>query len=605
MTAASHRRFASTLLASLLAAPVPAALAAEPMALFGDLHVHTGNSPDSFIFNTRLTPEDAMRYARGQQLRHASGHIMQIRQPLDFIAVSDHAEYLGVLPLLAAGDPRLAGLPAAADMAAYTGGALPVSVEAILRSMAGTPLAELQEPALRRDIWSQYVDTANRLNEPGVFTTVLAFEWTSSGGDLESGSATNLHRNVFMRGAQAPQLPFSSFDSRDPRDLWRWMEQQREQGIEMMSVPHNSNLSNGLMFPNRQALDGTPLDRRYAELAARNEPLVEITQIKGSSETHPSLSATDEWSSFEILNEMLGGQGKISEPRGSYVRRALLDGLELQQRLGINPYKLGIIGSSDSHNASPQHEEDNFSGKMGVLDGTPATRRKGSNIVSSEHLQWSAAGLAGVWAESNTREAIFDAMRRREVFGTSGPRIQLRFFGGWDFSAGLTQQPGWPARAAASGVAMGSDLQPRSGNGAPQFVVAALKDPASAWLQRIQIIKGWHSNGELHEKVFDIACSDGLAVDPHTHRCPDNRARVDLATCEYDRERGAVELHAQWQDPEFDPRAPAFYYVRVLENPSCRWSTWDSLRSAMPLPDKAPATLQERAWSSPIWFDPA
>lgn len=576
---------------------------AEPIALFGDLHVHTGYSPDAFIFGTHVTPEDAFRYARGEYLRHPAGYNMHIRQPLDFIAVADHAEYMGVMPLLAAGDPRLAEMPAAADMAQYTGGALPASVEAVLRSMAGTPLPELQDPALRQDIWAKYVGTANRFNEPGVFTTVIAFEWTSSGGDLEAGLAVNLHRNVYMRSERAPSVPYSSFDSRDPRALWHWMDEQRENGIELLAVPHNSNLSDGLMFPYLQALDGSAIDRQYAELAARNEPLVEITQIKGSSETHPALSGNDEWASFEILNEMLGGQGRISKPRGSYVRRALLDGLVLQERLGINPYRLGFIGSGDSHNASSQHEEDNFSGKMGLLDGTPATRRKGS-IVSSEHLLWSASGLAGVWAESNTREAIFDAMRRREVFATSGPRIRLRFFAGRDFSPNTVMRTDWPTYAASVGVPMGGEIKPASTSVAPQFIVSALKDPASAWLQRIQIIKGWLRDGVTQERVFDVACSDGLAVDPVSHRCPDNRAQVDLKTCEYDRNRGAVELSAQWADPEFDPTISAFYYARVLENPSCRWSTWDSLRSGLPLSDKVPVTIQERAWSSPIWFDP-
>lgn len=590
-------------IALLLTCLLPDA-AAEQVALFGDLHVHTGNSPDAFIFGTRLTPEDAFRYARGESLRHAAGYGMHIRQPLDFIAVADHAEYMGVMPLMAGGDSRLAGIPAAADLAQYAGGVMPASVEALLRSMAGKPLPELYDPALRQEIWARYVDAANRYNEPGVFTTVIAFEWTSNGGHMQAGSAVNLHRNVFMRSARAPSMPYSSFDSQDPRALWQWMDQQRATGIELLAVPHNTNLSDGLMFPDRQTLDGSAIDRDYAELAARNEPLVEITQIKGSSETHPSLSSNDKWASFEILNEMLGGQGRISEPRGSYVRRALLDGLALQQRVGINPYKLGFIGSSDSHNASPQHEEDNFSGKMGLLDGTPATRRKGDRMVSSEHLLWSASGLAGVWAESNTREAIFDAMRRREVFATSGPRIRLRFFGGWNFPPDTALRPDWPARAATAGVPMGGELKTTATTGAPRFIVSALKDPASAWLQRIQIIKGWIRDGIAQERVFDVACSDGLTVDPPSHRCPDNHARVDLKTCEYDRERGAVELSAQWTDPDFDPAVPAFYYARVLENPSCRWSTWDSLRSGLPLSEKIPATIQERAWSSPIWFDP-
>lgn len=577
----------------------------QPQLLFGELHVHTMFSPDAFLFGVRSTPDDAYRFARGEAITHASGQRIQLRQPLDFIAVTDHAEYLGVLPTLKNPDSPLAKSAIARQINSKDADVAAAAWTRVLMSMAGNPFDEFVEPQLRQSLWKESVAAANRHNQPGEFTTLIGYEWTSSGSGLASGAPTNLHRNILFRADAAPDLPFSSFDSADPEALWRWMDAQRAGGVELMAIPHNSNLSDGLMFPEDNSFDGSPLDAAYAQTRSRNEPLVEITQIKGSSETHPQLSPNDEWANFEILPDKLGGTGAISKPEGSYVRRAWQSGLKLQQRLGINPYSFGVIGASDGHNASSQVEEDNYNGKIGTADGTPEGRRSGS-LVNKNHILYSASGLAGVWADSNTREGIYDALARREVFATTGPRIGLLFFGGWGLDTDLFSHHDWSRRAHSQGVAMGSRLpaapQPIR---APSFALWAIKDPASAWLQRIQIVKGWLENGETFERIYDVGCGDGAQPDPKTHRCPDNGAQVDLATCDYDKRRGATSLQQVWTDPQFSAEQSAFYYARVLENPTCRWSTWDSLRYDLPLSDQVPALIMERAYSSPIWYQPA
>ncbi len=569
-------------------------------AYFGETHVHTLNSPDAFIFNVRSTPDDAYRFALGQAIEHASGMRIQLGQPLDFIAVTDHSEYMGILPRLADPDSELADLPLAQQLAGDDRAAAHRALMQVLMTLgSGKPVPELVDPELRNRIWQEYVELAEYYYRPGEFTTFVAYEWTSSGG--ERGGDANLHRNVIFRGAEVPERPFSSLDSYNPRDLWQWMDEQRAAGIEVMAIPHNSNLSDGLMFPDEVAFDGEPLDAAWAELRLRNEPIVEMTQIKGTSETHPALSPNDEWADFELLEDMLGGTGRRVQPAGGYVRDAWLRGMRLEEERGFNPYRFGVIGASDSHNASSPVEESNYHGKIGMADGTPERRRKGS-FINELHLRYGASGLAGVWAESNTREDIYDAMARRETFATTGPRIRVRFFGGRQWSEDLLDQHDWLEQAYASGVPMGGDLP--AGQGAPEFLLWAAKDPASAWLQRLQIVKGWIEDGEQREQVYDVACSDGLSPDPDTHRCPDNGASVSLETCDFDRERGDSQLRTQWRDPDFNPAQRAFYYVRVLENPTCRWSTWDSLRNNLPLPADVPATIQERAYTSPIWYRP-
>jgi len=582
---------------------IAGAVAHNPLrqAYFGELHVHTMNSPDAFMLNVRTTPSDAYRFARGEAIEHSSGARLQLGQSLDFIAVTDHSEYMGILPRLLDPDSELGKLALAAqlqsDKAEDSQHAL---LEVLMTLGSGKPLTELVDPKLRHAIWREYVQVADLFYQPGEFTTLIGYEWTSSGGMSE----INLHRNVIFRGNRVPEQPFSSFDSVEPRELWSWMDEQREQGIESMAISHNSNLSNGLMFPAETAFGGEPLDSDYAELRQRNEPLAEITQIKGTSETHPLLSPNDEWSGFEILEDLLGGSGTIGQAQGSYARDAWLTGLTLEETQGFNPYRFGVVGASDSHNASSQVEENNYHGKIGVADGTAETRRGGS-FINIQHVKYSAAGLAGVWAESNTREDVYDALARREAFATTGPRISVRFFGGWEFPANALENPAWVEQAYAHGVPMGGDLPAASSpEQTPAFLVWASKDPASAWLQRVQIIKGWVEDGEKREQVYDVACSDGLQPDPATHRCPDNGASVDVDSCDFDREKGDVQLRSVWRDPDFAPDQRAFYYARVLENPTCRWSTWDSLRHNMPLSEDVPATLQERAYTSPIWYRP-
>ena len=342
------------------------------------------------------------------------------------------------------------------------------------------------------------------------------------------------------------------------------------------------------------------MDAAYAEIRVRNEPIVEMTQIKGTSETHPLLSPNDEWANFEVRDR------SIDELKGSYVRDALLTGFELQHSQGFNPYRFGFIGSSDTHNTGGSYEEPTYHGKIGILDGLPEWRFAMPNEdnpelnrlpgITTTGFDWSASGLAAVWAEANTREAIYAAFRRKETFATSGTRLRVKFFAGYDLDA---------SRLYATGVPMGGDLEARpSGSGAPRFFAWALRDPSSAWLQRLQIVKGWLDDGVRQERVYDVACSDGLEPDPDSHRCPDNGASVDLATCDFDFDKGDVELKAMWEDPDFDPDERAFYYVRALENPTCRWSTWDANRLGLPLRSEKEPTLQERAWTSPIWILP-
>jgi len=448
------------------------------------------------------------------------------------------------------------------------------------------------------------VASANRHNDPGNFTAFVAYEYTASGAD--SG---NLHRNVIFRDDIAPELPFSRLDSSNPEDLWAWMDNNRANGIESLAIPHNSNGSNGSMFMLTDNA-GRPIDDAYANLRMRNEPLVEITQVKGTSDTHPALSPNDEWADFEIMPFRIA-TSLYSEPNGSYVRQAYLNGLKMQAEGGFNPYKLGVIGSSDTHNASYAGDEDDYWSKVGLRDATGVLRgsvplsepRANGELYADTYFNtWGAAGLAGVWAEENTRAAIYDAFRRKETFGTSGTRMKVRFFAGNDLPE--LDDEDLIGKAYGGGVPMGGDLIANAA-GIPSFIAWVAKDPNSASLQRLQIIKGWVEDGEAQEQVFDVACSDGGSVDPTSHRCPDNGAQVNLLDCSISEGLGAAELKARWQDPSYDPDQHAIYYVRALENPTCRWSTWDAIRAGVaPRPD-LPATIQERIWSSPIWVTPS
>jgi cytochrome c553 len=564
-------------------------------ALFGDLHVHTRFSVDAFVFGAVGLPDDAYRFAKGEPIPHASGEPIRIDRPLDFMAVTDHAEYMGVFERMGNPEDPLSQLTLARELysedpeaVARAGGKIRDSI------FSNRPIPELIRDETVTSVWEEIIDTAERHYEPGRFTTFIAFEWTAT------PYGANLHRNVVFRGGpdRVPPRPFSAQASPEPADLWDYLEQARLSGDDVIAIPHNSNLSDGRMFPAADFMQKAEAVRRAA-----NEPLAEIVQIKGSSETHPILSPTDEWADFELLRELMFGVGRDGEISGSYVREAYLNGLLIDQRLGVNPYRFGLIGSTDSHNASTPVDERNYTGKLGRGDATPEARRSGSTITS-QIIKYSAAGLAGVWAEENTRESIFAALRRKETFGTSGPRIRLRLFAGWDLAADLFDGQHRMAIAYARATPMGGELAGRPGDAKPTLVLHATQDPDGAPLDRLQIIKGWLAKGVPKEVVFDVACSDGAAPDTGTNRCPPNGASVKTDDCSVSADRGDAELSAIWADADFDPEAPAFYYARVLENPTCRWSTWDALRRGWELLDVVPPVIQERAWSSPIWYDP-
>ena len=574
-------------------------------AYFGDLHVHTLYSFDAFIYGARADPDDAYRYARGETLRHPAGFDMTLTEPLDFQAVTDHAEYLGMAPAMADPDSPVGAhaMSLALRDARTVEQRIAHFVDMLPYLFGWGESDDLYDPRMVRAAWDAIVDAAERHNDPGVFTTFAGFEYTTS-----SGMAENLHRNVIFRGSAVPDMPFSPLDSPNPEHLWAWMDGLRALGFEALAIPHNSNASNGAMFANTD-LSGAPVDATYSDQRMRNEPLVEVTQVKGTSDTHPALSPNDEWADFEIVPHRIDFSTP-SQPRGGYVREAYRNGLAMERELGSNPYRFGLIGSSDSHTGAGSFREGDYWGKTALMDGTPGLRasvppdpsRQAGGMPGPFPAQyWGASGLAGVWAKSNTREAIYDAMRRKETFATSGPRIRVRFFAGHDIDASLLESRNTIADAYAKGVPMGGDLAGGS-DAAPGFFVWAMGDPRSAPLQRLQIIKGWEEDGATFEQVFDVACSNGSPVNPETHRCADNGATVDIATCTTSPDRGAAELSALWKDPRFQPGQSAFYYARVLENPKCRWSSWDAMRAGVEPRADLPATIQDRAWSSPIWI---
>ena len=585
-----------------------AATAPNPLrnVYFGDLHTHTNFSYDAFLNGTRATPDDAYRYAQGEPLTHAAGFEIQLDRPLDFFAVTDHASFLGMLPAMLDPeqeasrhpDAELARRIAAGELTGAERGAAYADIRAhTLGTRDG-----LLDLNVVRSAWRETIAAAERHNEPGRFTTFIAYEFTGSPENQ------NLHRNVIFRGSAAPEVPFSRLDSFNPEELWAWMDRNREAGMEALAIPHNSNGSNGLMF-RLATYAGEPLDAAYAETRRRNEPLVEITQTKGTSDTHPALSPNDEWADFEIWSYRIGGGTTPSQPSGSYVREAYLNGLRLEEERGINPFRFGLVGATDNHAGSgAPTESDYFTAggrpQRGASIPFDPPRPDGS-LYSASPLGAirGASGLTGVWAEENTRESIYDAFRRKETFATTGPRIRVRFFAGYDYADDLAGNPDLVAAAYAGGVPMGGELT-APGDRVPRFLVWASRDPASNPLARLQVIKGWIDGGEAHERVYDVACSDGMSADPETHRCPDNGAAVDLGTCAASEDAGDAELRTLWADPDFDPAQRAVYYVRALENPSCRWSTWEAVRAGVePRPD-LPATIQERAWSSPIWVTP-
>jgi len=590
-------------------------------AYFGDLHVHTGNSFDAFVFGVRRTPEDAYRFAMGEAIAHDGGGEVQIQgRALDFYAVTDHGEYLGVVKAMA--DPSHPLSQTETARQAF-GGDSAVSGQTFRKIgfsfVTQQPLEDIYDKDFMAAVWRETAATADQFYKPGQFTTFAAYEFTAmTVVDAELGGAANLHRNVIFADA-APASIFTTLDSGDPAELWRWMEGQREQGVDSLAIPHNSNASNGLMFSllDRQ---GNPVSSAELALRKNNEPLVEISQVKGTSDTRPIFSPDDDWAEFEHYPYLIGSTGMLSQDlEGSYVRPTLGVGLMADANHGVNPFEFGLIGSSDTHIGAGSYTEDAHSGKF-PADGSDPIKRgsvppEGSDqawtsegeISADDPLsgvsasRYSASGLAGVWAESNTREAIFEALKRRETFGTSGPRMRVRFFAG-DYDDNVLISSALLAAAYQQGVPMGGKLDAQSE--APTMLVWALQDPLSAPLQRAQVIKVWRNElGEHIEQIYDVACSGGARPDAISHRCPDTGAGVDMKTCNLIDGTGSAELKALWRDPNFNAEQSAVYYVRVLENPSCRWSTWDAIRAGTPPNPRLPTLLQERAWSSPIWVN--
>jgi hypothetical protein len=570
-------------------------------ALFGDVHVHTGLSFDSYIFGIRRTPDDAYRYAMGESVRHTNGYDIQLKGgALDFYAVTDHAEYLGVLPAMDDPASPMSAIDYAKGMFSMITSEIAAAFGKVFQSITdGKPIPEMDNRDVVRSAWDELKGAADRYYQPGKFTTFTGYEYTAQPG------YGNLHRVVLFKGARVPDQPFGALDSVNPEDLWKWLDGNRGKGIDGIAIPHNSNVSDGRMF---QMTDfaGKPIDSAYADMRMRNEPIVEMSQVKGTSDTHPMLSPNDEWADFETYDTLLGTDVK-GRTDGSYIRQALQRGLAIEAKTGRNPYQFGLIGSSDTHNAGGPVEEDHYFGKTGYNDGTPEKRRavvypgeeslKGAS--ATPFYRWSAAGLAGVWAERNNREDIFAAFRRKETFATSGPRIKVRLFAGYGYPVNIFARPEFAKLAYGQGVPMGGDLATEQ-RGAPTFLAQAMKDANSAGLQRLQIVRGWVENGQLKEAVFDIACSTGKP-DPRTHRCSAAAAKVDTKTCKIDPLAGAAELKVAWRDPHYDATRRAFYYVRVLEEPTCRWSTYEANMLGKPVRKGLPLTIQERAWSSPIW----
>ena len=625
---------------------------------YGDLHVHTSYSFDAYVFGITATPDDAYRYARGEGIKHPMGYEMKLREPLDFYAVTDHGIFLGMVNAMADTTTKASQQPISKPFhnlnrpenmndesfgqranlfSSIIGGNIveqypywhPRVIKAWLTKNSALAL-KVFDYDVHKSAWADIARAAEEHNDPGKFTSFIGYEFTSS-TNVEGG---NLHRNVIFNSSEAPIRPWSRIDSINPEDLWTWMDKLRDKGVDSLAMPHNSNGSNGQMFE-METFRGYPIDNAYSEKRMRNEPLVEITQVKGTSETHPLLSPDDDWADFEIMNKRIGSRPPTySMPAGGYVRDAYLRGLRLEWTRQGNPYKFGLIGSSDSHTGAGAYDENNYWSKVGLLDGTAMAR--GSVPLSADRVsmlkeyaeeyrqplgiseeeqgtytapgffdQWGAAGLAVAWAEENTRDSIFAAFKRKETFATTGTRTAVRFFAGYDMQSIDLNSESLIKEAYAKGVTMGADLM-AEGTQSPDFIVWAQRDKNGSPLQRIQIIKGWidATNSVPHEMVYDVACSDGLSVDPVTNRCPDNGARVNINDCSITQGVGSAELKTRWSDPDFDPDVKSFYYVRVLENPTCRWSTWDAIKAGLKPRTGLHQTIQERAWTSPIWYVP-
>lgn len=567
-------------------------------AFFGETHVHTSVSMDAFIGGNRLSPSDAYRFAKGEEMM-VNGSLHKLKRPLDFCAVSDHAEFFGeTYTLMKEGSPGF-DHPVAKQMREATDyetamGLFIKYVAAPAREGGSPHPVFYQGEESIKSGWRNNFDATEAHYEPGKFTTLHAFEWSSA------PNAGNLHRNVIFRDTIVPQLPYSYNDSRNPKDLWAWMQQQMDKGSTVLAIPHNSNASKGLMFPEVD-LDGEPISVEYALTRQKMEPSIEMMQIKGNSEVHANFWKNDEFADFELANSIQDYSGRKFEER-NYVRYGLKRGLKYQADLGVNPFKYGINGGTDSHNGTPSNvEEDNYSvGSHGLVDQTAEDRTKRVVDGWAMAADLSPGSLTGVWAPRNTRVDIWDAMKNKETFATSGPRIKVRFFAGYGYNDSYHNYGEMVEDGYAKGVPMGGDLAHR--DEAPQFLVWALKDPINANLDRIQIIKGWYDDGKMQEKIYDVAVSDNRLRADGTVTPTD--AKVDLTTGAFDNTKGSIEFMSTWQDPDFDKNQHAFYYVRVIQLPTARWTLYDEIREGVRYKDDVAKTLQERAWSSPIWYNP-
>jgi len=597
--------FVATLVVALGATHAGAQTAGpDRHAFFGETHVHTSWSLDAFaIGNMLTTPGDAYKYFKGEPIKHPLGYDVKIDTPLDWASVTDHSEYAGVVNLANEPGSAVSKIPAAQPLIlkARTKEEMErVALYAINTLASGPPVPALMAPAIAGEVWKRNVALADHANEPGKFTAFCSYEWTSMPNNM------NLHRNVFFKDcAKVPAMPFSALDSKHPVDLWNWMDGQRKAGNDLLAISHNANLSDGRMYPTDVDTEGRPIDAAYAASRVRNEPLIEIKQLKGTSETHPLLSPTDEFASFELMSVLLGNPpGRIPHIVGSYARQALKDGLAMQDSEGFNPFKFGFGAASDSHNTAVPYRQDNFFGGHSFADGTIEARMSGTVVGGMFDARTEGtSGLTGVWAEENTRASIFQAMQRKETFAVSGPHIQVRFFGGWAYTADILGGADWPKTGYAKGVPMGGDLPPAQAK-APTFLLWAVKDPTSGNLDRIQVVKGWTKSGQSFEKVFDVAWAGDRMPDKWTGVVPPIGSTVDLEKATYTNTIGSVELKTVWTDPEFDPSLHAFYYARVLEIPTPRWTTFDAKIFGVKLPTDVPASIQERAYTSPIWYTP-
>ena len=594
---------------------------ADRQVFFGDLHLHTGYSFDAYaMMGTRITPDEAYRFARGLPIAYL-GQTVRRPRPLDFTAVTDHAEFMGALNQL--DDP---GSPLSkSDLGKFVR-EHPIAgfLKVFAAGNAHQDLPGLNAGPAMASAWRKEVEAANSNYIPGKFTTFVAYEWTSM-----PQLKFNLHRNVIFKGPP-PEAPFSSNDSIRPEDLWSYLEKLRARGIEALAIPHTANASGGLMFDWNDS-NGKPIDEAYAQRRAFNEPLTEVFQNKGQSETVPELSGSDEFSNFEVMEQLLGGGP--SPVNGSYVRQALGRGLIIQSRVGANPYKLGLVAATDFHSGLSNSDENAYAGQGALsidpnanlpsreeamqllaprpkgqprtLGEAPAEAGKNEDALRSGGI-YGSGGLTGVWAESNTRDSIYAALRRKETFATSGPMIRVRFFGGWDVAGNALADANWVAAAYRADVPMGGDLPVKpAGSRGPGFILQAAKDPTSGNLDRLQVVKIWLDAGNYREKVFDVAWSSDRKPDPRTGKVPPVKNTVDLQTATYSNTVGSPFLSVVWHDPQFDPATPAVYYARAIEIPTPRWNTILAVKRNLPLPKHLPATLQQRALSSPIWYNAA